>query len=793
MKSAVKILSSVIAASFLQACVFDEAGTEYVQPDSNTSPVVTLNYDDEYAINNYLSFADNSADITVQLGSVEFTLPSRSEMQLRGFGGLEYDVVWKTSVVEDSRGIKTLRMGYYQYNPNANDLNPPQFHSLAKDVKGNIYLTEFVEQLKSDLGVFPDRFASPQLLFPKQVEVGDRWVTGGSLVPFYYDFSTGSGWTAELVSDNATAPISGVENCIVIKYYKRGPAYYMYLKSGEGIVEWVNSWEEADDGTLTPIDGFSIGQGGPGTTELPYKGYGWNSAEEDSVGGQFYLYGLIAAGKRVDPDPEKSFPGEEVNVNKGDTSPINDTDYGFYRMAETVDGVDGLPRLLDLRLPLERNEERIDFSDAKWDALGGHYYRPYVSINLYGQTYYADYSTDDGDPDTKDGFVLYKLNDEPIGPKAVTFMGQGVLKKLGDVGGEAPDQIKFTGRFDGQYFNANKDGLTDELLPFGLTAENCPEGFDPNPASGKPFCLPAARAGQKYRVYANYLVRSQPYKEEYYTSVSLPQSFYDSVTIYCSKLIEQNKCDANDFIIEFIVPEDYEGEPIDFILVGNDLDDDEKDYVTSLTFYLPVEKKAAGGQKPVARLYDNYGEVINGTLVLAHDPETNTEVKHFKLDVVNALASADPDGGPIMKYSWDFDDVKGLIGDTAPLGTYTYYENGEYTISLTVTDDEGDTDTTYRKVVISDKGTISVKNIANDFASGWFDVYIFKEGEENGFSRFVFLDKNEEEEFEVEGGFFYDVFIVDDAETKCQTTVEVLNGIDTPLEVDLDDGQCEFN
>ncbi len=55
----------------------------------------------------------------------------------------------------------------------------------------------------------------------------------------------------------------------------------------------------------------------------------------------------------------------------------------------------------------------------------------------------------------------------------------------------------------------------------------------------------------------------------------------------------------------------------------------------------------------------------------------------------DASGSIDPDGGEIQSYSWDFGDGYGTTGETV---THSYFTVGEYTVSLVVTDDEGDQD-----------------------------------------------------------------------------------------------------
>jgi PKD repeat protein len=54
----------------------------------------------------------------------------------------------------------------------------------------------------------------------------------------------------------------------------------------------------------------------------------------------------------------------------------------------------------------------------------------------------------------------------------------------------------------------------------------------------------------------------------------------------------------------------------------------------------------------------------------------------------NASSSYDPDG-TITKYEWNFGDGN-ITNTTDPLITHTYVSAGDYTVNLTVTDDEGE-------------------------------------------------------------------------------------------------------
>ena len=65
----------------------------------------------------------------------------------------------------------------------------------------------------------------------------------------------------------------------------------------------------------------------------------------------------------------------------------------------------------------------------------------------------------------------------------------------------------------------------------------------------------------------------------------------------------------------------------------------------------------------------------------------------------NASASYDPDGGKINSYRWDFDDgTVYTIFDPSTYHNYTAF--GTYNVTLTVTDDEVETDTTWQIITV---------------------------------------------------------------------------------------------
>jgi len=69
----------------------------------------------------------------------------------------------------------------------------------------------------------------------------------------------------------------------------------------------------------------------------------------------------------------------------------------------------------------------------------------------------------------------------------------------------------------------------------------------------------------------------------------------------------------------------------------------------------------------------------------------------------NASASSDPDG-TIASYFWDFGDETNATGMTA---THSYSDNGTYTVTLTVTDDDGATDTANSTKTVSNRPPIA--------------------------------------------------------------------------------------
>jgi hypothetical protein len=734
-----RFIAPIAALSLmLQGCLFDESGTEYIEPSTHTDPKVNLNYDTSVPLASYLTFAENSADITVTFGSQQFSFPNRSEMYLKGYGGFETDTVWKTSILEDSRGIKTLRMGYYIVSSADNEIGPPTFHKFAKDERGNVYLTETSEQLRSDLGVTPFRQPSPALLFPAKVEVGESWVAGPTIVPLFYNFSSGTGWTVTLVDDNATAPVSGIENCIVLKYYGESYSYYLYLKDGLGVVEWVNEWSD-ENGKVKPDNGWARTFDGSGTTDIDYTGYGWGSAPENPVGSVFSSWGI------------KVVNNEEANPKAGETSPVNDSGYAFYRVAETSPSDSAnYPTLTELLLPYEREFDSIDFAESKWDALAGKFYHPSIKLSFNGKTYVAD--------ESMGSFTVDKLSDEAIGPQHQKFIGRGTLVNETDEN----DSREFVTLLGGNFVNAEKDGLTSDFAIFGLDNDRR---------------LKAAAAGSTYRIYFSYAVLNEPLKE----AINLVNGAELNITDLsyegdCFGSRDANElCESQHVAIKFTVP-DVEGE-LELVVGGLDAAGNAKS--VSHSFYLPVTRESGSKGTPTARLYDSFDDIIQGSL------DNNGE---FQTGFINSLASVDNGKGTIVKYAYDFGDGT-IVEDAAPLGSYVYTQNGEYQIKLTVTDNDGNTAEAFRKVVITDIGNIVVRNIGNKYGSQFFAVAIDNIDEPDGYYdtyQYVYLAQGESESFTVPGNFSYRVDIFKNGERVRENEIYIRPADNEVIEVNLD-------
>ena len=91
-----------------------------------------------------------------------------------------------------------------------------------------------------------------------------------------------------------------------------------------------------------------------------------------------------------------------------------------------------------------------------------------------------------------------------------------------------------------------------------------------------------------------------------------------------------------------------------------------------------------------------------------------------ELALFNGTSSLDP-GGQIVDFAWDFDS-DGQADSTAPLAEHTFAEAGTFTVSLTVTDNDGNVDTIAAMITVlpppadEDSGPSSFQPPVADFA-----------------------------------------------------------------------------
>jgi len=119
------------------------------------------------------------------------------------------------------------------------------------------------------------------------------------------------------------------------------------------------------------------------------------------------------------------------------------------------------------------------------------------------------------------------------------------------------------------------------------------------------------------------------------------------------------------------------------------------------------------GEYPVTlRVVDDDGavgskvaiQVVKNRPPIAALTESETMLDKEETVTFDARLSYDLDG-TIVKYSWDFGDGKTASGVSV---SHSYSETGAYTVTLTVTDDDGATDTIHATKIVNNKSPVAI-------------------------------------------------------------------------------------
>ena len=335
--------------------------------------------------------------------------------------------------------------------------------------------------------------------------------------------------------------------------------------------------------------------------------------------------------------------------------------------------------------------ERISFSDANFSGLTG-FYQPLIRIMVdddndgSGAIYRAD-NTTTGD------LVIEPYNglSEKWGQRTVMISGTVINES------NASDQRQLYMLID---------------LYSGRAQEIDREGYivfeaDPD------FKLAPGSIGQTRRIsWVNYIFLSGTQPELADTILlwgSSPFSLLNTETnILC--VMNSGVCASSYRVAEFNLP----------ATAGTYYYQIKTDYgaktVLSPVFEMEVTESTAQNQPPVARIFSNFPSGIKGSL----DASNNFEV------VVSATQSRDPDGS-IFKYGWDFGDGT-VFNDSSSLTSHTYTENGEFSITLTVTDADGLSSSVSEPVLVTSLASVDVTYLVLNNFSPRHEIFICETG-----------------------------------------------------------------
>jgi len=683
------LTASILMFSLLSGCE-TESGTPSQIPNKATQPKISfgthfpVDNTGGTLVPNYTSVGIDSADLTITMGAKQFTFGDR-DMKLSGFGSFTgSSEVHRFSVQQDSRGIKGVRQGLYHVSGNVYD--EADFHYLAKDEHGNIILTETTSLAKTDANQRPFMQTFPSIVFKNNLDVGESWVSGATYIPWFYDFNRG--WKVTLVDDDAIAPASGEPGCIVLFYQRTQQAYYVYLKDEIGIVDVIWEWEkEAVSGNILPLGGYSYKPASAIQTGVAFQGYGFeNSTSTDSLNSDIVEMPVgRSAFVQVNGDSAYTYAGTATSV------PANTTGFDSYWIGDDSSCTTSTTQqiqLCDLQFldNLSVLQQRISFSHADFSAISG-FYQPRIRVMV--------------DDDNDGTGAIYRADNSTAGDLVIEpYYGLGEKWGLrtvmisGNVTNEAnpADQRKLFMLID-LYSSRAQDIERSSYIVFEADPDNK---------------LSPGIAGQTRRISWNNMLFSGAEPTLANTSINWgtsPASLVNSETnILC--IMNAGECASSYRVAEFTLPS-FAGTYYYQIQT-----DHNAQTVLSDIFEMEVLESSSSNLPPVPRIFTSFPSSIKGSL------DNNGE---FTV-VVSGTQSRDPDGS-IFSYAWDFSDGT-LFNDSSPLVSHTYTQNGEYSITLTVTDSGGISSSISEAVLVTNIATVDITYLVLNNFSPKHEIYI---------------------------------------------------------------------
>ncbi len=763
-----KILCSFIAVlAMLQmvACTLDEqSGEKPVASTLNTKPAISFYSFLTTQLPAMYTFSDGSADLSIKLGQQAFNIGTDSNVKLYGYGfDKATDITFRSSIVEDSRGVKGVRIGYYESNAR-NVASAAKFQVLAKDVIGNIYLTESSEFDVYTVGATAKKEVIPLPLFLNEVAVGESWNSPATLIPFLRDDDTG--WLATLVDDNATAPTSGTSGCVLIKYQRLNSAFYWYLKPGIGLVEWIDSWTEVD-GKLKPLTGYSYKLKGGNGIGPEFEGYGLLDANADEViiarkGAIGHIIKINEAAYTSGDINGREFPaGTLVPANpdytyvSGTPQPQRDADvYQFFNFQGVKSngglspnaGTDSRVTVEHLRFPFDVSDQgdtsaaaavgNIDFRTAYPDLPVG--LDPYIKLRWKGRdnierTYIASRAS--GNVSVK---LITPLN-KRFGSSEVLI--RGTVVEEGNPSNTREMSLTAFLAYDHSVAEISVDpdpiytyqANVSRTVVYGVDVFghlNNPliYGKDVrlyyyNDAVPYPFGLPITKSSLAVKPSFEKDWRNPDSIEHSCWGAYNPQcdSASQSVTFSDSSLSLTNESSGHAFFTIAYLSENTDGS---------------SKALSFTPWYSMDVVNDPGGENlpPKARIQSTFEKDISGQLNASGEFTVNFN-----------LGSSNDSDGFINKYSYKLYKTDSFTNksqwvlqkerdDIFPASSIKLTENGKYVFQVTVTDDDGATDTVTKNITVSDRATIKLAmrdpgQRSGGIISKYFKVQVKKAGE----------------------------------------------------------------